>query len=151
MTWTREKAFDLLKQFYDDKMMQQEKRRIFKMLHRQLYERLDDLAINQAISEKAERQLYFFKEFTFMPGDNLFQSMRYLFLIARGEMETDRRVTRQHLDRIYKALYQPAGLKNPVIPDSFWETPLGIACQIAEEGVESVYPILDEIEEVEKS
>lgn len=82
MEWTREEAFDFLKELYDDQIMQQEKRRVFKMLHRQLYERLDDLAINQAISEKAERQLYLFKEFTFMPGDNIFQSMRYLFLIA---------------------------------------------------------------------
>lgn len=62
MEWTREEAFDFLKELYDDQIMQQEKRRVFKMLHRQLYERLDDLAINQAISEKAERQLYLFKD-----------------------------------------------------------------------------------------
>lgn len=61
MEWTREEAFDFLKELYDDQIMQQEKRRVFKMLHRQLYERLDDLAINQAISEKAERQLYLLK------------------------------------------------------------------------------------------
>lgn len=111
MEWTREEAFDFLKELYDDQIMQQEKRRVFKMLHRQLYERLDDLAINQAISEKAERQLYLFKEFTFMPGDNIFQSMRYLFLIARGEMEIDRQLTRKHLQRVYQSLFQPAALK----------------------------------------
>ncbi|MBU6079812.1 hypothetical protein [Allobacillus halotolerans] len=147
MEWTREEAFDFLKELYDDQIMQQEKRRVFKMLHRQLYERLDDLAINQAISEKAERQLYLFKEFTFMPGDNIFQSMRYLFLIARGEMEIDRQLTRKHLQRVYQSLFQPAALKNPIIPESFWETPLGIACQIAENGVEAVYPLLTEMKE----
>ena len=147
MEWTREEAFDFLKELYDDQIMQQEKRRVFKMLHRKLYERLDDLAINQAISEKAERQLYLFKEFTFMPGDNIFQSMRYLFLIARGEMEIDRQLTRKHLQRVYQSLFQPAALKNPIIPESFWETPLGIACQIAENGVEAVYPLLTEMKE----
>ncbi|WP_411954148.1 hypothetical protein ACKXGF_13125 [Alkalibacillus sp. S2W] len=147
MTWTREQAYDLLKTVYTDDVMQQEKRRVFKLLYNQLYERLDDLAINQAISEQAEKQLYLFKNFTFMPGDNIFQSMRYMFLIARGEKELDRQTTREHLDRIYKSLYQPAGLKNPVIPDHFWETPIGIACHIAEEGVEAVYPLLDDINE----
>ncbi|TFB18884.1 hypothetical protein E3U55_11470 [Filobacillus milosensis] len=145
MAWTREEAFDFLKTVYNDEVMQDEKRRIFKMLNRQLYERLDDLAINNAISERAEKQLYFFKEFTFMPGDNIFQSIRYLFLMARGEKERERQITERHLDRIYKSLFQAAGMKNPVIPESFWETPLGIACTIAENGVEEVYPILDEM------
>ncbi|WP_027965125.1 hypothetical protein [Halalkalibacillus halophilus] len=147
MTWTRESAFDYLKEVYNDEVMQQEKRRIFKQLHRQLYERLDDLAINQAINERAEKQLYLFKEFTFMPGDNIFQSMRYLFLLARGEVERDRATTRQHLDRIYNSLFKAAGMQNPIIPESFWETPLGVACTVAEEGVEAIYPMLDEMKE----
>ncbi|RPF54002.1 hypothetical protein [Aquisalibacillus elongatus] len=145
MAWTREGAFDFLKTVYTDEVMQGEKRRVFKMLNRQLYERLDDLAINQALSERAEKQLKFFKEFTFMPGDNIFQSMRYLFLMARGEKERDRQTTEQHLNRVYNSLFKAAGMKNPVIPDSFWETPLGIACRIAEHGVEDVYPILDDM------
>ncbi|GEL78437.1 hypothetical protein [Tenuibacillus multivorans] len=145
MAWTREEAFDFLKTVYTDDVMQDEKRRVFKMLNRQLYERLDDLAINQALSERSEKQLRLFKEFTFMPGDNIFQSMRYLFLMARGEKERDRRTTEEHLNRIYQSLFQAAAMKNPVIPDSFWETPLGIACTIAEKGVEAVYPILDEM------
>ncbi|MGP4070954.1 hypothetical protein ACTWQB_00195 [Piscibacillus sp. B03] len=145
MSWTREEAFDFLKTVYTDEVMQDEKRRVFKMLNRQLYERLDDLAINNALSEKSEKQLKFFKEFTFMPGDNIFQSMRYLFLMARGEKERDRQTTEKHLNRIYQSLFQAAGWKNPIIPDSFWETPLGIACTIAEKGVEAVYPVLDEM------
>ncbi|WP_188207769.1 hypothetical protein [Alkalibacillus aidingensis] len=145
MEWTSEKAFDFLKEVYTDEVMQQEKRRVFRQLNRQLYERLDDLAINQALTEQAEKQLRLFKEFTFMPGDNIFQSMRYLFLLARGEKETDRQVTRKHLDRIYHSLFKAAGMQNPIIPESFWETPIGIACMIAEDGVEKVYPILGEM------
>ncbi|PKR77222.1 hypothetical protein CEY16_10810 [Halalkalibacillus sediminis] len=147
MEWTREKAFDFLKEVYNDEVMQQEKRRVFKDLNRQLYERLDDLAINQALSERSEKQLRLFKEFTFMPGDNIFQSMRYVFLMARGEKEIDRQTTEKHLNKIYRSLYQAASMRNPIIPDSFWETPLGVACMIAENGVESVYPTLDKMKQ----
>ncbi|WP_017185592.1 hypothetical protein [Alkalibacillus haloalkaliphilus] len=145
MGWAREEAFDFLKTVYTDDVMQQEKRRVFKQVNRQLYERLDDLAINNALSEQVEKQLKLFKDFTFMPGDNIFQSMRYLFLLARGEKEMDRLTTRKHLDRVYNSLFKAAGMQNPIIPDHFWETPIGIACRIAEDGVEAVYPILDEM------
>ncbi|MGI8313509.1 hypothetical protein [Halobacillus mangrovi] len=149
MTWSKDKAFEKLQEIYTDRVMQDEKRRIFQQVYRHLHEHLDDLAVKGGLKEEAEKQLKFFKEYTFMPGDNLFQSMRYVFLIARGEGETDPQITQQHLNRIYKALFQPSGLKNPYIPDSFWDTPLGVACLIAEEGVEAVYPILDEILEAE--
>ncbi|MGM8214898.1 hypothetical protein ACLIA0_04900 [Bacillaceae bacterium W0354] len=145
MSWTKEEAFDFLKTVYTDEVMQDEKRRVFTLLHRQLRERLGDLAIDHAFSKQTEKQLKLFKEFTFMPGDNIFQSMRYLFLIARGEMERNRQETLYHLNKVYKSLFQSAAGKNPNIPESFWETPLGIACSIAEEGVEAVYPILNEM------
>lgn len=150
MEWTKTTAYEKLQEIYTDRVMQDEKRRVFQQVYRHLLEHLDDLAVKSGLKEKAEEQLKFFKEYTFMPGDNLFQSMRYVFLIARGEKERDPEETRQHLNRIYRSLYQPAGLKNPYIPDSFWETPLGVACLVAEEGVEAVYPVLDEVIEAEK-
>ncbi|WP_173918446.1 hypothetical protein [Halobacillus sp. Marseille-Q1614] len=146
MSWTKEAAFLKLQEIYTDKVMQDEKRRIFQQVYRHLYEHLEDLAVKSGLKEETKKQLKLFKEYTFMPGDNLFQSMRYVFLIARGEKETDPAVTQSHLKRIYRSLFQPAGLKNPYIPDSFWTTPLGVACTVAEKGVEAVYPILDEIE-----
>lgn len=150
MEWSKESAYEKLQEIYTDRVMQDEKRRIFQLVYRHLNEHLEDLAVKSGLKEKAEKQLKLFKEYTFMPGDNLFQSMRYVFLLARGENGEEQEVTRQHLNRIYRSLYQPAGLKNPYIPDSFWETPLGVACLVAEEGVEAVYPILDEIVEAEK-
>ncbi len=150
MTWTKETAFEKLQSIYTDKVMQEEKRRIFQQVYRHLHEHLDDLAVGSGLKQEAEKQLKFFKEYTFMPGDNLFQSMRYVFLLARGERETDSQTTEQHINRIYRALFQPAGLKNPYIPDSFWSTTLGVACLVAQKGVESVYPILDEITEAEQ-
>ncbi|MGP4059289.1 hypothetical protein [Halobacillus sp. H74] len=150
MEWSKDSAYEKLQEIYTDRVMQDEKRRIFQLVYRHLNEHLEDLAVKSGLKEKAEKQLKFFKEYTFMPGDNLFQSMRYVFLLARGENGEEREVTRQHLNRIYRSLYQPAGLKNPYIPDSFWETPLGVACLVAEEGVEAVYPILDEVVEAEK-
>lgn len=149
MNWTKESAYEKLQDIYTDRVMQDEKRRVFQQVYRHLHEHLGDLAVQSGLKEEAEKQLQFFKEYTFMPGDNLFQSMRYVFFLARGERKGDHNETQEHLNRIYKALYQPAGLKNPYIPDSFWETPLGVACLVAEEGVESVYPILDEIMETE--
>ncbi|WP_082232532.1 hypothetical protein [Halobacillus massiliensis] len=146
MNWTKESAYLKLQEIYTDKVMQEEKRRIFQQVYRHLYEHLEDLAVKSGLKEETQKQLKLFKEYTFMPGDNLFQSMRYVFLMARGERETDRTVTQDHLKRIYRALFQPAGLKNPYIPESFWTTPLGVACMVAEKGVESVYPVLDEIE-----
>ncbi|MBN8236154.1 hypothetical protein JF544_12890 [Halobacillus kuroshimensis] len=150
MEWSKTSAFEKLQEIYTDKVMQDEKRRIFQMVYRHLHGHLDDLAVETGLTEKAEKQLKFFKEYTFMPGDNLFQSMRWVFLVARGEKPKEAEETREHLNRIYRSLYQPAGLKNPAIPESFWETPLGVACLVAEEGVEAVYPILDEVLEVEK-
>lgn len=149
MNWTKESAYEKLQDIYTDRVMQDEKRRVFQQVYRHLHEHLGDLAVQSGLKEEAEKQLQFFKEYTFMPGDNLFQSMRYVFFLARGERKGDHIETQEHLNRIYKVLYQPAGLKNPYIPDSFWETPLGVACLVAEEGVESVYPILDEIMETE--
>ncbi len=150
MAWTKESAFEKLQEVYTDRVMQDEKRRIFQQVYRHLNEHLKDLAVPKAIKEESQKQLKFFKEYTFMPGDNLFQSMRYVFLLARGEREKSQQETVEHLQRIYRSLFQPAGLKNPYIPDSFWNTPLGTACLVAEEGVEAVYPILDEIIEAEK-
>ncbi len=150
MNWTKEAAFAKLQEIYTDKVMQDEKRRVFQQVYRHLYENLDNLAVKSGMKEEAEKQLRFFKEYTFMPGDNLFQSMRYVFLLARGEKEKDPIETELHLNRIYRSLFQPAGLKNPYIPDSFWSTTLGVACLVAQEGVESVYPVLDEIVEDEQ-
>ncbi|MFC7319485.1 hypothetical protein [Halobacillus campisalis] len=150
MEWTKESAFLKLQEIYTDKLMQDEKRRIFQQVYRHLHGHLDDLAVNTGLKEEAEKQLKFFKEYTFMPGDNLFQSMRYVFLLARGEKEVNPQETERQLNRIYRSLFQPAGLKNPYIPDSFWSTPLGAACLVAQEGVEAVYPILDEIVEDEE-
>ncbi len=148
LNWTPEEAHEKLQEIYTDEVMQNEKRRVFQQVYRHLYEHLEDLAVKDAIKEDAEERMQLYKNFTFMPGDNLFQSMRYVFLLARGEKERDRAVTQQHLHRIYRALFSAAGLKNPIIPDSFWETPLGVSCLVAEKGVEAVYPILDEIEAV---
>ncbi|WP_279401944.1 hypothetical protein [Piscibacillus salipiscarius] len=68
MSWTREEAFDFLKTIYTDEVMQDEKRRVFKMLNRQLYERLDDLAINNALSDRSEKQLKFLKNLHLCQG-----------------------------------------------------------------------------------
>ncbi|MGP4076178.1 hypothetical protein [Halobacillus sp. K22] len=149
MSWTKDKAYEKLQEIYTDKVMQDEKRRIFQQVYNHLHEHLDDLAVKSGLKEDSLKQLKFFKEYTFMPGDNLFQSMRYVFLLARGEREREPQETSQHLSRIYRALFQPAGLKNPYIPESFWKTPLGVACSVAEDGVESVYPVLDEVVEAE--
>lgn len=147
MKWTPERAFELLQQIYTDEVMQNEKRRVFQQVYRHLYEHLEDLGAKDAVKEDVEERMQLYKAYTFMPGDNLFQSMRYVFLLARGQKEEDRAETQAHLHRIYRALFTAAGVKNPTIPESFWETPLGVSCLVAEKGVEAVYPILDEIEE----
>lgn len=145
MQWTPERAYEILQEVYTDKVMQEEKRRVFQKIQNQLKHFLRCLAVDNAL-EPHEERMKFFKDFAFMPGDNIFWSMQYLFNMARGEREIDRHETEMHLERVYQALFTPAGLKRPVIPEMFWETPLGIACQIAEKGIESVYPLLDEIE-----
>ncbi|MBM7551914.1 hypothetical protein [Thalassobacillus pellis] len=147
--WTKTSAYAKLQEIYTDEVMQDEKRRVFQQVYNHLLGHLDDLQATNGLKEEAEKKLKLFKEYTFMPGDNLFQSMRYVFLIARGEREEDRQVTQQHVQRIYRALFKPAGLKTPHIPASFWKTPIGVACLIAEKGVETAYPILDEIIEAE--
>ncbi|PWA13077.1 hypothetical protein DCC39_02815 [Pueribacillus theae] len=145
MEWTPERAYAILQEIYTDKLMQDEKRRVFQKVRNQLKQFLKYLAIDDALLPY-EARMKLFKDFAFMPGDTIFWSMQYLFNMARGEREADWNETEMHLNRIYQALFTPAGLKKPVIPDSFWNTPLGIACKIAEKGIESVYPILEEIE-----
>ncbi|MFG6113922.1 hypothetical protein ACGTN9_01945 [Halobacillus sp. MO56] len=149
--WTKASAYEKMQEIYTDKVMQEEKRRVFQQVYSHLLAHLDDLQARNGLKEDVVKQLKLFKEYTFMPGDNLFQSMRYVFLIARGERVEDRQLTQQHVQRIYRALFKPAGLKTPQIPDSFWETPLGVACLVAEKGVEAAYPVLDEIIEVEQT
>ncbi|MBH0230461.1 hypothetical protein [Halobacillus yeomjeoni] len=149
MTWSKESAYAKLQEIYTDRVMQEEKRRVFQQVYRHMCAHLDDLAVSSGLKDEAEKQLKLFKEYTFMPGDNLFQSMRHVFLLARGERTPEPAETQQHLARIYRSLFQAAGVKNPYIPDSFWETPLGVACLVAEEGVEAVYPILNEIQDTE--
>ncbi|KGX94060.1 hypothetical protein N781_00760 [Pontibacillus halophilus JSM 076056 = DSM 19796] len=148
MDWTPEHAFRLLQDVYTDEVMQQEKRRVFRDVYRHTKEHLEDLGVKGALSDSIEDRLKLYKEFTFMPGENLFQSMRYVFLLARGEKEFSRADTQQHLKRIYRALFSAASLKNPNIPGHFWDTPLGVACLIAENGIEAAYPILEEFAEL---
>ena len=144
--WTPERAYAILQEVYTDKLMQDEKRKVFQKIKNQLTQFLQYLAVDDALKPYEER-MKLFKDFAFMPGDNIFTSMQYLFNLARGEKEVDRNETERHLQRVYRALFIPAGLKTPTIPESFWETPLGIACLIAEKGIEAVYPILEEVEE----
>lgn len=146
MSWTPEKAYAAMKEIYTDEVMQEEKRRVFQQVYRHLCEHLEDLNARDALKEEVDERLKWYKTYTFMPGDNLFQSMRYIFLMARGEKERDPAVTQEHLHRIYRALFSAAGLKNPTIPESFWRTSLGVGCLIAEKGIEAAYPILDEME-----
>ena len=143
--WTPERAYAILQEVYTDKLMQDEKRKVFQKLKNQLTQFLQYLAVDDALVPY-EKRMKLFKDFAFMPGDTIFWSMQYLFNLARGEKEVDRSETEMHLQRIYRALFTPAGLRTPTIPESFWETPLGIACLIAEKGIESVYPILAEVE-----
>lgn len=144
--WTPERAYAILQEVYTDKLMQEEKRKVFQKLKNQLTQLLQYLAVDDALLPYEER-MKLFKDFAFMPGDTIFWSMQYLFNLARGENEVDRNETEMHLQRVYRSLFTPAGLRTPTIPESFWETPLGIACLIAEKGIEAVYPILAEVEE----
>ena len=145
MEWTPEKAYAKLQEIYTDKVMQEEKRRVFDMLERRLRKMLNLMGLDKAL-EPYETKMKFYQEFVRIPGDSIFLSMQILFNIARGERPTDPEMVRMHLDRVYELLFTPAGLRTPQIPEMFWSTPLGVACQIAEKGVESVYPLLDEIE-----
>ncbi|MDA3130418.1 hypothetical protein ACFPTR_06550 [Aliibacillus thermotolerans] len=144
MEWTPEKAYAFLQEIYTDELMQQEKRHVFQLAQNKMKQLLRTLSIEEAI-EPYEKRLARFKEYASMPGDTLFWSMQHLFNIARGEKDNNPIETKKHVTRIYETLFVPAGRKVPIIPDSFWKTPLGIACQIAEDGIESVYPILDEM------
>lgn len=143
--WTPEKAFEKLQEIYTDKLMQDEKRWVLRLLENRLRRLLQDLGIEEAL-EPYEKRLTFFREFAHIPGDSIFDSIQYVFNLVRGNKEPDPGVTQMHLNRIYHALFTSPGLKNPCIPETFWMTPLGIACQVAEKGVESVYPLLDELE-----
>ena len=143
--WTPEKAYEKLQEIYTDQLMQEEKRWVLRMLENRLRRLLKDLGLEQ-ILEPHEQRLFFFRQFAHIPGDSIFDSMQYVFNLARGRKETDPEVTKYHLKRIYDALFVPPGLKNPAIPETFWLRPLGIACQVAEKGVEAVYHLLDELE-----
>ncbi|MFO7263744.1 MAG: hypothetical protein C0P68_006385 [Bacillota bacterium] len=145
--WTPEKAYEKLREIYTDQLMQEEKRRVLRLLENRLRRLLSDLGM-ESILEPHEQRLLFFRQFAHIPGDSIFDSMQYVFNLARGRQEVDPSVTQFHLKRIFDALFTPPGLKNPTIPESFWQTPLGIACQVAAKGVESVYHLLDELETV---
>lgn len=145
MEWTPEKAYAKLQEIFTDKLMQEEKQRVYNKLENRLRKMLELMGVGQAL-EPYETKMRFFKEFVHIPGDSIFLSMQILFNIARGERPSDPEMVRFHLDRVYELLFTPAGLRTPQIPEMFWSTPLGVACQIAEKGVESVYPLLDEIE-----
>ncbi|CAM4004449.1 hypothetical protein [Alkalicoccus chagannorensis] len=147
--WTPETAFAALRDVYDEELMIEEKRKVMLDLQRQLEERLDDMALRHLMPPELDEQLSRYKISTFMSGDNIFQSMRHVFLIARGEPQGSRQETEAHLQRIYRTLFQPAARRNPVIPDSFWRTPLGTACLVADKGIEAAYPILDEVRAVQ--
>ncbi len=149
LDWTPEKAFEKLQEIYTDKLMQDEKRWVLRLLENRLRRLLQDLGLEQILAPYEER-LTFFRQFAHIPGDSIFDSIQYVFNLARGRKEVDPGVTQIHLNRIYNALFTPPGLKNPNIPETFWMTPLGIACRVAEKGVESVYPLLDQLERSER-
>ncbi len=145
-TWTPEKAYEKLQEIFTDQLMQDEKRWVMRLLENRLRRLLHDLGLEH-ILDPHEQRLYFFRQFAHIPGDSIFDSIQYVFNLARGRKETDPEVTRRHLERIYGALFTPPGLKNPTIPETFWLRPLGVACQVAEKGVAAVYPLLDELDD----
>lgn len=145
--WTPEQAYEKLREIYTDQLMQEEKRWVLRLLENRLRRMLRDLGLEQ-ILEPHEQRLFFFRQFAHIPGDSIFDSIQYVFNLVRGQKEADPGVTQFHLKRIYDALFTPPGMKNPTIPESFWLTPLGIACQVAEKGVEKVYPLLEALETV---
>ncbi|MFB4165894.1 hypothetical protein ACE1TI_19375 [Alteribacillus sp. JSM 102045] len=144
------KAYQILQRVYTDELMQQEKRRILRLLYRHIKGHLEVLYIKNHIHPEVEKRLDRFKEFAYMPGDNILKSMQYVFNVARGEKVSNKDEARFHVQRIYRILFQPAGRKCPVIPEDFWRSPLGAACLITENGVETVFDLLQEVEEAEK-
>jgi hypothetical protein len=142
---TEEQALELIRSTFDDKLMHDEKRRVFRMLENKAKEMLRLLGVEKALEPHEERMKWFY-DFVHIPGDSIFVSMQYVFFVARGDRLRDPDTIRFHLNRIYQALFTPAGLKNPVIPDMFWSSPLGIACKVCEEGYGAVLDILAEVE-----
>ncbi|PSL50614.1 hypothetical protein B0H94_103227 [Salsuginibacillus halophilus] len=143
---TQTEAFHLLQNIYTNEVMMDEKRRIFRMLYRHMMEQLSYLHMQSIVTEKAKDRMRYFRLYAYMPGENIFKSMQHVFNTARGEKVHDRAETNRHVQNIYCALYKPAGLKNPVIPDEFWNTPIGTACLVAEHGPGAVEEILNDVE-----
>jgi hypothetical protein len=144
MQMTQEQAFAITRQCFTDDVMVGEKRRVFRMMQNKTAELLAELGLGNVLAPHLERMKYF-QQFVHIPGDSIFASIQYVFNLARGEREADPAMTQVHVKRIYRALFTPAGLKNPVIPEMFWESPLGIACLIAEKGIDSAYPYLQKL------
>jgi hypothetical protein len=148
MALSVDRAYEMTRQLYDDEVMIEEKRRVYRMLHRKTAGLLELIGCSQALSPYNDK-MKAYKQFVHIPGESIFASMQYLFNIARGDREADTSITKLHVARIYDALFTPAGLTNPDIPSMFWQTPLGLACLIGEKGIEAAFPLLEQMEKEE--
>ncbi|WP_139488270.1 hypothetical protein [Brevibacillus dissolubilis] len=146
MTMTIERAYEITQQVFTDEIMIEEKRRIYRLLQRKTQELLGMIGAPEALAPYEEKTKLF-KQYVHIPGDGIFSSMQYVFNIARGQKEADPTVTQMHVQRIYSVLFTPAGLTNPQIPEMFWESPLGLACLIAEKGIVEAFWVLGKMEE----
>jgi len=145
---TPDEARIRLRAALSDDVMQAERLRVLMAVQRRASDLMAALGLDFALAlpEVAER-FAVYQEMHHVPGDHLWQAMQFVFRVARdGGDEADQALVGHYTQRILQTLFTAPLKSAPVIPDSWWQTPLGVAYRAVTQGIEACYDVLAEID-----
>lgn len=150
-TMTPEEARNRLRTALTDEVMKAERVRILSAIHKRSNDLLTALGIESALENKeVVERMRLLLEMHHIPGDHLWQAMQFFFRVAReGADEADLALVGHYSEILFRVLFAAPMRTKPVIPEDWWGTPLGVACRVVIEGIESCYDVLEQLDEGE--
>lgn len=141
---TPERGRQILRLVLTDTVMKAQREQVLTALTRRARDLLEGIGLGYVLDmpDVAER-LHLYREMHHVPGDHVWQAMQFVFRVARdGCDEADARLVSHYTDMIYRTLFTAPMRFAPQIPDTWWETPLGLACRFVDCGVEACEAVL---------
>jgi len=146
-----EQARSRLRAALSDEVMWQERLRVVGAVTHRATDLLAALGLSDALSQPtlADR-LTRYREMHHIPGDHLWQAMQFVFRVARdGGDEADQALLPHYVEIIQRVLFASPLRRHPEIPDGWWHTPLGLSCRVCLHGIESVYDVIEQLDDPE--
>jgi hypothetical protein len=128
---------EIVRDALTDEVMKAERLRVLLRVQERAADLLRALGLADVLdAPDVAGRLELFRELHHVPGDHLWQAMQFVFRIARdGGDERDTQLVPYYVGRIVQTLFAAPYVRHPDVPAAFWETPIGLASRIAQDGI----------------